>query len=460
MEVHTKFKYDEHDLFTKVDMIISKNREEIINFLKKLILTKSITGSRGEGEAQELVKEKLEKVPTIELDVWEPDPKEFEKYPLKPIFLKPANYIGRPNVVGMIKGTGGGKSLVLNGHIDTVSPEPIGLWTKNPWSGFIHGGKLYGRGSADMKAGITVIVYIVKILNILGIKLKGDLIVQSVVEEEFGGGGSLSAMLRGYIGDAVIITEPSGVKNLCIGWNGSRYFIVNIYGRPAIANRAHEGINAIALACQCYHTINNLGKNRLKKLSGKHPLFEKIGNGLFYGGGEVTNLIMGILKAGDWPNTVAAKAQLMGRVGFPPSETGEEVKSQIEEAILRLAKKDIWNRAPIPKIEWYGPQREGDILSDNEKLVLELRKSIIKVFSEEPDLFASPTTGDITYFYHKINGYGGIPSIMYGPGGGNAHNIDEYVFIDEIFDCIKILINFIINWCGISSIEGKRYEYI
>jgi len=320
----------------KIDIEVKKNQENILTFLQKLVSVQSITGSINEGKAQSIVREELAEIPNIKLDIWEPDPNEFGIYPLKPIFNKPNSYKGRPNVVGLLKGTGGGKSLILNGHIDVVSAEPVNQWRFSPWSGIIKDGKLFGRGSADMKSGVVVMIYVAKILSALDIKLKGDLIIESVVEEEFGGGGALSALLHGYTADAVIITEPTGAKNLCIGWNGSRYFKIRIEGKPVIANRAHEGGNAIELAFKCYNALSELGKKRLNKLKGKHPLFEKTGNGIFYGGGNVTNLMMGILRAGDWPNTVAGWAELMGRVGFPHSETGREVKIFLEDRLQEI----------------------------------------------------------------------------------------------------------------------------
>lgn len=435
--------------YKKIDLEIEKNKENILNFLQKIVSVPSITGSISEGEAQSIVREELAEIPNIKMDIWEPDPREFEIYPLKPTFIKPANYKGRPNVIALLKGTGGGRSLILNGHIDVASAEPVNQWGVNPWSGIIKDGKLFGRGSADMKSGVAVIIYVAKILSVLDIKLKGDLIVESVVEEEFGGGGTLSALLHGYTADAAIITEPTGAKNLCIGWNGSRYFKIRIQGKPAIANRAYEGRNAIELAFKCYKALSELGEKRSNRLQGKHPLFEKTGKGIFYGGGYVTNLMMGMLRAGDWPATVAGWAELMGRVGFPPSETGREIKIQIEECIQQLSETRDWFPNKTPEFTWYGPQREGDEMSQEDPFILELKKSIKQTIGTSPDIFGAPTTGDITYLAHRVNGFGGIPSVMYGPGGENAHSIDEFVYIEDIFLTLKAILKFVIKWCGV-----------
>jgi len=434
----------------RIDAAVAHNRESIVTFLQKLVSIPSITGSAGEGEVQRLVRRELSGIPGIKLDVWEPSHPEFEGYPLSPVFPEPVPYTGRPNVVGLLEGQGGGRSLILNGHIDTASAEPIDQWSVDPWSGTVRDGSLFGRGAADMKAGVAVIVYVAKILASLGIQLKGNLIIESVVEEEFGGGGSLSALLHGYTADAAIITEPTGASSLCVGWNGSRYFKIRIQGRPAIANRAHEGINAIELACKCYQALTELGKRRLDRLLGKHPLFEKTGEGIFYSGGHPTNLTIGLLKAGDWPATVAGWAELMGRIGFPPSETGDEIEMQVEECIHHLSQTDAWMSRKAPEVIWYGPRREGDEINQYEPLVLELTRHIQTAVGAVPDLFGSPTTGDITYLAHRVQDYGGVPSVMYGPGGGNAHAIDEFVYVEEIFQTLRAISFFVIDWCGVA----------
>jgi acetylornithine deacetylase len=435
----------------KIDRGIEENREKIIRFLQKIVTIPSVTRSEGEGEVQRLVQKELAENRDVKLDIWEPNLSEFQEYPLRPNFLEPVDYKGRPNVIGVWEGKGGGRSLILNGHIDTASPEPINQWKEGPWSGSIKDGKLFGRGAADMKGGVAVIVYVAKILATSGIRLKGNLIIESVAEEEFGGGGALSALLHGYTADAAVVTEPTGARSLCLGWGGSRYFQLKIKGKTSITNRAFEGVNAIELACKCYHALTELGIERLKRIAGKHPIFEKTGDGIFYSGGNAASLAMGLLRAGDWPATIAGWAELMGRVGFPPSESGKEIETQIEECIHRVAKSDHWMSQNPPEVIWYGPQREGDEMSPKEPLVVELARRIQKEMGAAPDLFGSPTTGDITYLAHRVKGYGGIPSVMYGPGGGNAHASDEFVYVDEVIQTLKAITHFVVDWCGIDS---------
>ena len=115
-------------------------------------------------------------------------------------------------MVAVLKGTGGGKSIILNGHIDVVPVGDEQNWKQDPFSGHIEAGKLYGRGSTDMKGGTVSLLMALEALIALGIRLKGDVIFQSVIEEESGGAGTLAAVLRGYQADGAIIPEPTNMK--------------------------------------------------------------------------------------------------------------------------------------------------------------------------------------------------------------------------------------------------------
>jgi len=98
-------------------------------------------------------------------------------------------FAGRPNVAGTLTGAGGGRSLILNGHIDVVSAEPLAAWTHDPWGATIADGRMYGRGAFDMKSGVALNLFLARLLGDLGIRLRGDLVVQSVIEEECTGVG-------------------------------------------------------------------------------------------------------------------------------------------------------------------------------------------------------------------------------------------------------------------------------
>ncbi|MCX6622208.1 MAG: M20/M25/M40 family metallo-hydrolase [Acidobacteria bacterium] len=154
----------------------------------------------------------------------EPDVYELSEVPgleAHPLYFAGRNYQGRPNLGARRRGAGGGRSLVLSGHIDTV-PAGTQPWTRDPFGGSREGDRLYGRGSNDMKGGDATNLFVAEALAELGIELKGDLIFETVVDEEFGGvNGTLAGRLRGYVADAAIISEPSFLR-ICPAQRGGR----------------------------------------------------------------------------------------------------------------------------------------------------------------------------------------------------------------------------------------------
>jgi len=427
----------------KVDSL----RNEVIEFLRQMVQIPSLSGTPEEGRVQRLVAEKLEGIEGMEIDVWEPRAEDLERYPLYPIRLGSWSYENRPNVVGILKGAKSGKSLILNGHVDVVSSEPASAWTHDPWGAEIEGGKLYGRGSTDMKGGLAAMIYAVLAVQQAGVKLKGKVILESVVEEEYGGGGTIAAIVRGYSADGAIITEPTDANAICIGAGGSRFFTVKISGKPEWPHLAHYGVNAIGLALKVYNALLDLDAHREKMLRGKHALFEALRSGGMRGPGRPTNLTLGVLRAGDWPATVAGWAELQGRVGFPPSEKGEDVAKQFEEAVRRAAEQDTWMRDHPPLIKWWGPRREGYELAPENPLVQTVKRYIEETVGP-CDLFASPSAADGSYLATRVGAYGGIPTIWYGPGGSSAHSFDEYVRINDVMAVIKVLALSVIDLCG------------
>lgn len=145
------------------------------------------------------------------IDLWElDDMPELKKHPS--YHCDRESFIGSPNLVAVLKGSGEGKSIILNGHIDVV-PEGNRLdWSDSPYSGKVKDGKIYGRGTTDMKGGNVALLMAIEALVKNNVKLKGDVIFQSVIEEESGGAGTLAAFLRGYKADGAIIPEPTNLK--------------------------------------------------------------------------------------------------------------------------------------------------------------------------------------------------------------------------------------------------------
>lgn len=204
---------------------IEWRKGDLLAQLQRLVSTPSVVGS--EGACQRLVAEMMEGA-CDSIDVWEPDASCLEQHPA--YFPRGVDFKGRPNVVGIVEGRGGGRSMILHAHVDVVDPGPMDAWRYAPWSGAISNGKLYGRGSVDDKAGLSIIIFVAQCVRSLGLSLEGDIILESVVDEEWGGGGTLSTIQKGYRADAAIVFEPSGL-GICPAVRGGQAFRITVMGK-------------------------------------------------------------------------------------------------------------------------------------------------------------------------------------------------------------------------------------
>src|SRR5574337_1804375 len=199
---------------------VDGRRERLIEIVRDLVRIPSEnappTGS--EEACQQYVAERLRR------QGWEPDLytlDEVKGLREHALFWPGRNYARRPNVGARKPGRGGGRSLVLSGHIDTV-PRGTQPWTHDPFGGEVDGNRLYGRGSNDMKGGVAANLFVVEALRELGVELRGALVFETVVDEEFGGvNGTLAGRLRGYNADAAVISEPSFLR-ICPAQRGGR----------------------------------------------------------------------------------------------------------------------------------------------------------------------------------------------------------------------------------------------
>ena len=176
--------------------------------------------------------------------MWETNWEELKQHPgYRPV---DRGYENRPNIVATLKGTGGGRSLILNGHTDVIPGGNGEGWSDNPWSAKIEKGRIYGRGSCDMKSGVASHVLAVQYLKELGLTPKGDVMINIVIDEEVSGHGTLDTVIRGYKADAGISGETSDlfVQPACIG---RIWFQIDVQGKPAGIQQRYQGISAIEL---------------------------------------------------------------------------------------------------------------------------------------------------------------------------------------------------------------------
>ena len=169
-----------------------------------------------------------------------------------------------------------GRSLKFNGHTDVVPIGPPELWQYGPFSGEFVDGRVYGRGSADMKGGVVSNVLCVLALQSAAIKLQGDVIVECVVDEESGGNGTLASVMRGYSADACIFTEPTGLDKLAVSNRGAQFFRITVPGEEGGIEYKHELTNPITKSFEVFHAVEAYSIMRESQVS--HPLYDDIYN--------------------------------------------------------------------------------------------------------------------------------------------------------------------------------------
>ncbi|HMO28930.1 M20/M25/M40 family metallo-hydrolase [Enterovirga sp.] len=346
------------------------------------------------------------------------------------------NYDGRPNLVGTWRGEGGGRSLILNGHVDTVTVEPRAAWTRDPFGAEIVDGLMYGRGTSDMKGGVMAALMAVTYLREAGIRLRGDVSLQSVVNEEHAGNGTLDLVRRGFRADAAVVLEPTS-NTIAVSHPGGLYWQVSLTGVPRSPGARWngtelEGLGAIdALppvieALLALEARYNAGTPRCQKA----PFA----------------LTIGRVSGGHYETSSAAEAQLKGGAYFAPSlGSVTDVMANFRDAITEANRTDPRLRRHPAKLEF---------LHHDDATAQGVDHEIARVMGA---VLAGRGADGIAHqghfccdMRHLVN-QGGIPSIVFGPGSiAQAHKPDEHIPVADYVAAIEHLMAFIAEWCGVA----------
>lgn len=343
----------------------------------------------------------------------------------------------RSNVVATFPGCGGGPSLVLNGHVDTVTPGQLERWSSPPFAGVVRDGRLYGRGACDMKGGLAAILGAVGAIRRAGIRLRGSLIVQSVIGEEDGGIGSFAALARGHRGDGVIVCEPTSLA-VVPAQAGVTLFRIGIPGRAAHGCVREEGESAFERFLPVHAALKALEAERNRRL--RHPL---------YAGMDLPwPLCIGIVQAGTWPSIVPERLTCEGRIGVAIGEPLAQARGELEGAVAQAAAADPWLREHPPTVEWIGGVWEGAETPVAHPLVEALSAGVVEATGALARLGGAPYGSDLRLF---INGFG-IPGLLFGPGDIRlAHFTDESIPLAEVEAAALALAEAAVRFCGVAD---------
>lgn len=326
---------------------------------------------------------------------------------------------GRPNVIARIGGGHGGRSLILNGHLDTVG---VAGMTHDPYGAEIRDGRLYGRGSCDMKAGVAAMC--AAAWRAARSELGGEVIVTAVVDEEWESIGTQHLLDMGVRAHAAIVTEPTRLA-ICPAHRGFSWADVRVEGRAAHGSRYDIGIDAVTHAALLLAELDTYQREVLPSIT--HPL---LGRASFHAGPIHSDGTLSAYPA--WCKVGLERRTL-------PGEDGTHFVHEIEAAIGRVAARTPNFRASVTAGL---VQQPNDVAVDHE-LVQGLRAAAKAVGTP------APLEGLSCWTDAALLTAAGIPAICFGPGDiGLAHAAEEYCPVDEIGVATDVLTRFITDWCG------------
>lgn len=418
---------------------VEQHTDRLISLLSDLVRLSSENRAPHGSElrCQEYLSSRIRKVG------WEPTlytPSEVPGIEDHPIFWPGRDYTNRPNVAAVRKGAGGGQSLILSGHIDTV-PAGSAPWLQSPTSGHVDGNRLYGRGSFDMKGGIASNLFVVEALADLGIQLNGDLTFESVVDEEFGGvNGTLAGRLMGYGAAAAIISEPTS-ERICPSHRGGRTVHIT-FTAPNGGILATTGGAGVTEQLRLF--LNALPEFvQIRRASAPaHPSYADHD--------DPVPVTVGRIQTAPWGTSEPPNVPPLCRVELfwqtMPGESVEEIDCQFDGWFGSLLNAHRFTFAVPPQITHPIRWLPGGALAPAHPLVQQFSKTATAVLGQPPKVCGIEGPCDM-YVFHEF----GIPALLWGPDGGNAHMADEYVKIDSLVRSTKALLAFVCRWCGVAT---------
>jgi acetylornithine deacetylase len=420
---------------------IERRREDLVGLVRTLIRFDTTTHRRGDAPREEVALQtflarRLEQA-GADVRVWEPDVAPLAGHSMVP---EGFSFAGRPQLVARFTGAGGGRALLLNGHIDIVSIEPRDRWAHDPFAAVVMDERVHGRGSCDMKGGVACMVLAAETIAALGIPLAGDLIVNTVSEEESTGAGGL-AMARALQADGAIVPEP-GRLDVWIACRGSLLPTITVEGRSGHAGIApkhpDEGgpVNAIEKMAILLEAVRRLREEWA--LRPRHPYLSP------------AEIVPTIVSGGEWVVSYPASCRLDCHIEYLPEWAdehgfGSRVEREFEDWIARAAATDPWLREHPPTIEWLiGGVPPAEVPAEDP--IVQIALGATRAIGRSSELGGLDNWHDGATLIVEA----GIPSICLGPGDIHlAHTAEESVPIADLVDCAKAIAVSAMRFCGV-----------
>lgn len=317
----------------------------------------------------------------------------------------------RPNVIAVIEGARGGKSFLINAHLDTVSVEGM----TDPFVPRLEDGKLYGRGALDTKGGLAAMLIAGKLLTQRRAELAGDVILTGVVDEEYESVGT-EALVKEWKADAAVVLEPTGL-GVVTAHKGFVWLEVETEGRAAHGSRPDLGIDAIVKMGDFLYELSGL-----EKALRKEPAHPKLGTGSLH-----ASLISGGRELSSYPDRCVLQIERR----TIPGERVDKVSSEVQRIMDRLQTKDPDFRARHRVLFHRDPYE----ISPSNPVLTSVGRAVERVTGRPAELIGLTVWAD-----SALLGAGGTPAVVFGPGGEGLHGLVEYVVVDQVVACAEILV--------------------
>lgn len=400
---------------------VEKNSGAWLDFLVRLVQTPSVVGD--ERACQAMVRQAMTDLGVFERMV----------YPTNapPFHHTGRSYEDRGCVVGRIAGSGSAPAFILNAHIDTAPIENAASWTHSPFSGVIEGGKLFGRGALDDKAGVAMLLLLSEVLLQCGAKLPGDIILESVIEDEDSGNGTLACTQAGYFADVGIVIDGTWPFRIIEGHLGQMWLNVEVRGDSAPAcclGRAKDPVASALLVVQAIRELvaaKNLGASWRELQS---PYF----------------CCLGAVHAGVWAGAAPETCALQMQIGFAPPNTPESMLAEIRNAVAACV-PDFGNIGTLEVGSLFAPA----FANGGNQMVRTLKDTIERLRFGEMEVRPVTVTGhcDLRHMF-KADGRQ-ADACLYGPGGGgNPHCNNEFYLVEHFIPVAQNIISAILAHYG------------
>ena len=342
-------------------------------------------------------------------------------------------YADTPNLECIIRGRGGGRSIVFNTHLDVVPPSE---GQDDAFSPRMENGTVFGRGACDAKGQAATLFALALLLKQRGSRPPGDVIFHFVFEEECGGNGTLAMIRRGVQAEAAVVLEPSELA-VIPAVRGAVWFDLKTFGHAGHSGAKGSTVSALKKAVEAMAILEGY-HDRLLAASRGMPLFDRYEDPM--------PLTFGQCVAGNWPASVPSEAVIKGVLGFLPNKNRHQVQQEMREAIL--AEGDDWLREHF-ELTFPMLNSDGYTVPEDHPLPTALVEAARK--NGAPSEVRAMTAACDAWFY---NNQVGVPTVVFGPGSlGHAHSKDEHIRLDDIMTAASALVDFVLAY---GQLEGNN----